>query len=116
MHSIFAGLSLGLASEYGEMIDLFIAVVSHKWAAAMGIVRLIHLCYFINYDNQGASYAKKVKYGNNGGLILVLIFSIITPVGVFIGIGLDDTSVVVSFVFLSIAIGMFIYVAVEVST
>ena len=46
----------------------------------------------------------------------MLIFSIITPIGVFIGIGLDGTSAVVSFVFLSLAIGMFIYVAVEVST
>lgn len=43
MHSIFAGLSLGLASEQGEIIDLFVAVASHKWAAAMGIVRFVLL-------------------------------------------------------------------------
>ena len=74
---------------------------SHKWASAMGI---------------GASYAKKVKYGRKGGCILVVIFTFITPIGVAIGLALDGASKIVTSTLTALAVGMFIYVAVEVST
>ena len=74
---------------------------SHKWASAMGI---------------GAAYAKKVKYGRKGGCILVVIFTFITPIGVAIGLALDGASKIVTSTLTALAVGMFIYVAVEVST
>lgn len=101
MHSLMAGLSLGLTSERTDLLNLWLAIGSHKWAAAMGI---------------GATYAKKVKYGRKGGSILIIIFTLITPIGVAIGIALDGASKLITSMLTSIAVGMFVYVAVEVST
>ncbi len=96
-----AGLALGLADERAQLINLWMAVASHKWASAMGI---------------GAAYAKKVKYGRKGGCILVTIFTFITPIGVGVGLALDGSSKLVTSTLTALAVGMFVYVAVEVST
>lgn len=101
VHSLMAGISLGLTDERSNVINLWLAVGSHKWAGAIGI---------------GASYAKKVRYGRKGGVILILIFTFITPIGVGIGLALDGASQLVTSTLTSAAVGMFIYVAVEVST
>ena len=44
------------------------------------------------------------------------IFTFITPVGVIIGLILDGASKLVTSTLTSLAVGMFVYVAVEVST
>ena len=64
----------------------------------------------------GAAYAKKVKYGKKGGCILVIIFSVISPIGVLVGLALNEASKLATSTLTAAAVGMFIYVAVEVST
>lgn len=96
-----AGLSLGISNEKSNIIHLWVAIGSHKWAEAMGI---------------GAAYVKRMKSSRKKGCILVVIFTLITPVGVGVGLAIDGASKFVTSILTSIAVGLFIYVAVEIST
>ena len=44
-------------------------------------------------------------------IILIAIFSLATPIGVFIGIMLEDSSEIVEIIFMSLASGTFTYIA-----
>lgn len=46
LHSIFEGLALGLEEVEDDLIGLFLAIVLHKWAMSLSLVRLTSLRVF----------------------------------------------------------------------
>ncbi|KXJ27243.1 zinc transporter ZIP3 [Exaiptasia diaphana] len=76
MHSIFEGLALGLIVEVDRLIQITIAVIIHKSiiAFAMGVSMVQH----------------KMAFGTV--LKAAIIFSMMAPIGIGVGIGVLDSS------------------------
>ncbi len=73
-HSLFEGLAIGLQQELGQLISLFLAVIVHKAVMAFSLGLTL------------AQASLSVKQY----LISCLIFSIASPIGMGLGIGLAD--------------------------
>lgn len=100
IHSIIAGMSLGLESNILSALVVLVAIVSHKGSAAFALG--------VNMVRDGLTKATIKK--------TIAFFSLMTPFGVVLGtlIGFsesDETSIVFEAVFDSIAAGTFIYIA-----
>lgn len=100
LHSIIAGMSLGLESDLLSGIVVLVAIVSHKGSAsfALGV-------NMVNAD-LGKALIRKT----------VLIFSMMTPIGVVLGSVIsfsenNESSIVFEAIFDSIAAGTFLYIA-----
>lgn len=101
IHSIIAGMSLGLESTIISGLVIFIAIIAHKGSASFALgVNLV------------GSKTKK-------SLIIktIVFFSIMTPIGIIIGTVLDNIessriSIWFEAIFDSLAAGTFIYIAV----
>ncbi len=101
IHSIIAGMSLGLESTIISGLVIFIAIIAHKGSASFALgVNLI------------GSKAKK-------SLIIktIVFFSVMTPIGIIIGTVLNNIessriSIWFEAIFDSLAAGTFIYIAV----
>ena len=100
IHSIIAGMSLGLESDLLSGIVVLVAIVSHKGSAsfALGV-------NMVNAD-LGKALIRKT----------VLIFSMMTPIGVVLGSIIsfsenNESSIVFEAIFDSIAAGTFLYIA-----
>jgi len=101
IHSIIAGMSLGLESTLISGLVIFIAIIAHKGSASFALgVNLV------------GSKTKK-------SLIIktIVFFSIMTPIGIIIGTVLDNIessriSIWFEAIFDSLAAGTFIYIAV----
>ena len=74
-HSLFEGMAIGLQSEYGQLISIFVAVIIHKaiMAFSLGL-------------NLAQSHGMTVKYFT----VANLIFSLASPIGMAIGIAVSD--------------------------
>ena len=101
IHSIIAGMSLGLESTLLEGIVIFIAIISHKASAAFSLsVNMVS-------NNNPVNKIKKS----------IALFSIMTPAGILIGGILDNIessniSIWFEAIFDSLAAGTFIYIAI----
>ena len=96
IHGLFECLALGIQTDYKNTLFLFIALMIHKWAEAFAIGVL-----FVK-----AKFAKKFYY------LTIIMFAIVGPVGVAIGIVLAaTTSESVEGIFLSVSTGTFLYVS-----
>ncbi|MFA6303468.1 MAG: ZIP family metal transporter [Legionella sp.] len=69
VHSIMLGAALGLAHHNSVIIMLFLAIITHKWAESFAI----------------AVQLNKSTMSKNNSLIFFLIFSLMTPLGIYIG-------------------------------
>eukprot|EP01084_Bolivina_argentea_P172495 298811_1 len=97
LHSFLAGIGFGASSEIKQAFALAIAIVSHKYLAAFALG-----CPFYK---SGVAFKKQV--------VIALIFSVITPLGIGVGLLLSDgLQTYVTDVFISIAAGTFVYVAI----
>ena len=95
-HGLFEGISLGIQKTIKGALFLFIAISLHKWAASLTL---------------GISFVKS-DVSKKEFIIMILIFSFITPIGIIIGIILTSTSDdLIAGIFLSISVGTFIYIA-----
>ena len=95
-HGLFEGISLGIQSTIRQTLFLFLAISLHKWAASLSLG--------ISFVKSGI---KKKQF-----IIMILIFSIISPLGVIIGMALSFlSSDILAGIFLSISVGTFIYIA-----
>ena len=96
IHGLFECLALGIQTVYKKTLFLFIALMIHIWAEAFALGIL-----FVK-----AKFSKKFFY------LIIILFSIVGPVGVGIGIVLAETAgELVEGIFLSISTGTFLYVA-----
>ena len=98
MHAIFEGIALGLTKEFAATINIMLALILHKPAAALS------LGLSITKDFSTQEEPKK-------GLLLLSIFALATPLGIFVGMLLQDTSPIIEVIFNSFAGGTFIYIA-----
>ena len=98
MHSIFEGIALGLTKEFSATIDIMLALILHKPAAAMSL---------------GVSLTKNFveKDEMRKGVMLLTIFAVATPIGIMLGMALQHSSDIVEVIFNSFAGGTFLYIA-----
>ena len=95
-HGLFEGISLGIQSTTKETLFLFIAISLHKWAASLSLG--------ISFVKSGI---KKKQF-----ITMILIFSLISPIGIGLGMILSVlSSDILAGIFLSITVGTFIYIA-----
>ena len=101
VHSIIAGMSLGLESTIISGLVIFIAIIAHKGSASFALgVNLVNF-----------NIRKKLI------IRTILFFSIMTPLGIVIGTVLDNiessrVSIWFEAIFDSLAAGTFIYIAI----
>ncbi len=104
IHSIFAGISAGLATTIRSALLILVAIVAHKGFAgfAMG-------CEFVKAGLKRPFHIK-----------LALVFSLVTPLGIAIGTGthrvLDDSNVLpwIDGIFGAFGSGIFVYLAMTI--
>ena len=75
IHSVLIGVDLGITHETKELRPLFIAICFHQFFEGIGL---------------GAALSV-AKVSRVKGWILAIMFSIATPVGIAIGIGVEST-------------------------
>lgn len=69
VHSLMLGAALGLAHYNSMIIMLFLAIITHKWAESFAI----------------AVQLNKSSMSTNTNLIFFILFSLMTPLGIYIG-------------------------------
>lgn len=102
IHSLIAGAALGLGETLGHAIIIFIAIMAHKGAAAFAL---------------GISM-RTAKIANNIALRIILLFAVMTPIGIFAGTLFDayshahaHSALLGEGVFNAVAAGTFFYIA-----
>ena len=95
-HGLFAGISLGIGEKLNDTLIIIIAILAHKWAAALSL---------------GVTFVK-LFVPNKQFYILMTIFALITPVGTVIGLIVKQSSnELVEAIFLSVSSGTFFYLS-----
>ena len=96
VHSIFEGMALGLTKDFNDTLNIAIAIVIHKGAAASSL---------------GISLVK--TFPNDFKLCrwLVFCFACATPSGTALGMILANLGDIYEIIFNSIAAGSFVYIA-----
>jgi len=69
VHALMLGAALGLNHEHSLIIMLFLAIITHKWAESFAI----------------AVQLNRSSLSPRSGLIFFMFFSLMTPIGIFIG-------------------------------
>lgn len=95
VHAFFEGTALGLMDEFAGFVGFFFAVVFHKWAESLSV---------------GISFMKS-KASRLATAIAVTIFSLLTSIGVLIGMWFSDSSPKVKGSLLAISGGTFLYIS-----
>ena len=101
IHSIIAGMSLGLESTIISGLVIFIAIIAHKGSASFALG--------VNLVNSKINKSLIIK--------TIIFFSIMTPLGIIIGTVLNNIessriSIWFEAIFDSLAAGTFIYIAI----
>ena len=95
-HGFFEGMALGIQSDLKKTLFLCLAIAAHKWAASLTLgISII----------KGGIQLKRL-------VIMIIIFGLIGPVGIALGMILRATaSDTVEGIFLAISVGTFLYIA-----
>ena len=96
VHSVFEGLATGLEMNLQGVLNMAIAILVHKGAAASSL---------------GISLVKSFPNDFRLARWLIFTFSIFTPLGVVLGMVLANAGGIYSIIFSSLAAGTFIYIA-----
>ena len=96
LHAIFEGLALGIMTNFASFIGFLIAIVFHKWAESIAV---------------GISFLKN-KVSKWKRMAAFIIFSLLTPVGVIIGLLVSNANSKAQGIVLAVSGGNFIYIAV----
>lgn len=97
MHGFFEGIAIGLQNEYWGLLKLSTCVLLHKWAEALTLgISVVE------------STTKKRTY-----LLIMVLFSSTTPLGIVMGTILSNVSTTIDAVFTSMAAGTFLYLSVS---
>jgi len=95
IHATFEGIACGLQPKFQDTMDIVIAILVHKGAAASAL---------------GISLVKNFPDDFRMVRQLVFLFSIATPVGVIIGMLCSNAGDIVDVIMSSLAGGTFIYI------
>ncbi len=96
VHSLVLGTALGLSHEYGLIIMLFLAIITHKWAESFAI----------------AMQLSKSSLAPKQSIVLFLIFALMTPLGIFIGWYFGrgvETNSLIDPILMAVSSGTFLY-------
>ena len=94
VHSVLAGIALGLQDSKRSTRDIFIAICSHKAVSALALG--------IQLYRHGATTLENLS--------AITFFAFLTPVGIAIGLGIPTEDHMASFVFEALGAGAFLYV------
>ncbi|KTC74479.1 Zip family transporter [Legionella birminghamensis] len=96
VHSLMLGTALGLSHSNSVVVMLFLAIITHKWAESFAIA--------VQLNKSSLSHTKS--------LLFFLSFSLMTPLGIFLGWyfgrGLETNSLFDS-ILISASAGTFLY-------
>ena len=97
-HAIFEGIALGLTKELNGTINIMMALLIHKSPEAISL---------------GVSLSKNFKdaEAQKKAVRLLVVFALAAPIGVAIGMLLQEAHDLVEIIFSSFAGGTFIYIA-----
>lgn len=95
LHGLFEGTALGVMTKFRSVLFLSIAILAHKWAESFAL----GISFFLS----GVDTVTFIK--------MITLFSLFTPVGIFVGIIFSGTSFIVQAVLLSISSGTFLYIS-----
>jgi len=96
IHSIMLGTALGLAHYNSMIIMIFLAIITHKWAESFAI----------------AVQLNKSAMSTNKSMVFFFIFSLMTPLGIYLGWYFDhgmETNSILDPILLSASSGTFLY-------
>jgi zinc transporter 1/2/3 len=102
LHAILAGVSLGVQSSKTNVTTVAVAIMSHKAPAAFSI---------------GFAFYKSGVTAFRNICAIMFAFSMVTPIGIAIGVAIGSSSPIASLILEGLAAGSFIYVgATEIAT
>lgn len=96
IHSVMLGAALGLAQYNSMIIMLFLAIITHKWAESFAI----------------AVQLNKSSLSTRSSLIFFILFSLMTPLGIYLGwyLGHDvETHSILDPIIIAASAGTFLY-------
>ena len=93
-HALLESIALGSAPRFSTALNTFIAISAHRWATAMAL---------------GSRFAKS-DLTTGAYSALILLFSIVSPLGVFVGFGVEGLSHIVLGIVFAISGGTFLYI------
>ena len=96
VHALFEGISVGLGKSMNDVTLMVIAILLHKGAAGMSL---------------GISMVKAFPDREGYITLLMFLFAIFTPLGIIIGLSIQDDSPLTECVFTCLAAGTFLYIA-----
>jgi len=91
VHACFEGIALGLQKNVSKILYMFLAISFHKWVESLSI---------------GINLSKS-NIDKNYFLKFIILFSLMTPLGIIIGILFSGFSEIIEAIFLSISAGKF---------
>ncbi len=94
LHSVFESVALGSSKRWGTVLNLFIAISTHRWATTMTL---------------GARY-ERASLSPLAYSLLVIGYAAIAPLGIAIGVGVREASRTVVGVVFALSAGIFVYV------
>lgn len=89
IHACFEGIAIGLQNSRMEIFYMFIAITFHKWVEALSIG--------INLNKSNIEKDYFLKF--------VILFSLMTPIGILLGIIFSGFSDLIEAIFLAISAG-----------
>lgn len=92
-HSLLEAITLGAATKFPDVLNLFLAIAAHRWATSAAL---------------GIRYAK-AKLATGPVVLLVFLFSFIAPIGVGFGFLTVDANPKVQGVFFALGAGTLLY-------
>merc|ERR1711957_445292 len=95
VHAVFEGIAFGLLADFVQAWQLAVGIVLHKGAAVITIGASL----------AATGYTTKQVFG------FLLLFALMAPIGIAIGMSASGASPVVNIAFMSLSGGTFIYVA-----
>ena len=96
IHSFILGTALGFSQEYSLAVMLFFAIIAHKWAESFA------LAITLNKSSLPTKY----------NLMLFILFTLMTPVGIYVGWYLGhglETKSLFDPILIAISAGTFLY-------
>jgi zinc transporter ZupT len=97
IHALLAGTALGLSQDLAGFFIILLAILAHKWAESFSLSVQIN----------------KTSLSIRSSVIIFLVFSMMTPLGIFMGSSVANMSAIhplLQPVFSALAAGTFIYI------
>lgn len=90
IHAFFEGIAIGLQETYADIFYMSLAIFLHKWVESLSIG--------INLTKSNIDQMYIIRF--------ILVFSLMTPLGIIIGILFSGISEILEAIFLSISAGI----------